>query len=169
MARDNWAAAIVDFIDDGDRNRGHWERLAASFFGSFLLHLAVLIALGSHLPTLGENLLLAWLAFTIVVSTLFTLVIATGRKGGLIRRFWYGLSLPAVCYAVAMSLVGLNVELSGKIDNLDNLDKVRVNQSIRFVMSEFEECRKHREITQFDECIRDNINRLGQLAKSVER
>lgn len=82
-----------------------WRRFASSLFGALLLHLTILFALAGYISTATEAAVFLYLAIAPLVSTLFALIISTGRKGGLIRRFWYGISLPAICYFLAANLV----------------------------------------------------------------
>ncbi|MCY4302118.1 MAG: hypothetical protein OXC68_10360 [Aestuariivita sp.] len=39
----SWAAALIDFVDDGSEEQLPWQRALAAFFGSFLFHLSLAI------------------------------------------------------------------------------------------------------------------------------
>ena len=43
--------------------------------------------------------------FIVFVSAFIAFIVSTGNKGGLIRRFWYGVTLPAVCYYLATKII----------------------------------------------------------------
>ena len=104
----NWADALVDFVDDGTTKTSKRTRLFASFYGSFLFHFALIVAVPVRLSIQpSETLILVSLPLFFILSLLFGLIISTGTKGGLIRRFWYGVTLPAICYYLAFSIVSL--------------------------------------------------------------
>ena len=108
-----WAEAILDFIDDRDNSKSsekqrfvnNWiKRFYASFFGSVLFHLALLFMAARMLEWLSTEAYLLCILFIVVVSVFIALIVSTGNKGGLIRRFWYGVTLPAVCYYLASKI-----------------------------------------------------------------
>ena len=110
-----WAEAILDFVDDRDisessekkrfvNNRD--KRFYASFFGSVLFHLALLVMAARMLQQWpSTQAYLSSFLFIVVVSAFIAFIVSTGNKGGLIRRFWYGVTLPAVCYYLATKII----------------------------------------------------------------
>ena len=72
------------------------RRFASSFFGALLLHLTILLALATEIRQIGEEIAIIYIVFSLLASMCFALIISTGTKGGLIPRFWYGVSLPAI-------------------------------------------------------------------------
>lgn len=104
----NWAEAFVDFLDDGGAETSRRAKFFASLYGSFLFHIAlIVVAISRSSEPPNEILLLVVLPLSILLSCLFGIIISTGTKGGLIRRFWYGITLPAVCYYLAHGIISL--------------------------------------------------------------
>lgn len=109
-----WAEAILDFVDDRENSGSsekkqfvnNWsKRFYASFFGSVLFHLTLLVMAARALTWLSTDVFLLCVLFIVVVSAFIALIVSTGNKGGLIRRFWYGVTLPAVCYYLASKII----------------------------------------------------------------
>ena len=106
MANKNWAEALVDFVDDGGRESNRFERFGASFTGSLFQHSAIfLVLIGSKESMFNFTLFFDTLIFSFFVSLIYALIISSGTKGGLIRRFWYGISLPTITYLLATSFI----------------------------------------------------------------
>ena len=119
MPKKNWAEALVDFVDDGDTNRGFKQRLGASLFGSALLHLSILIVFSAVESPPSNEFIIVYFVFAGTVSSIFSLIISTGKKGGLIRRFWYGVTLPIICYLVATAFISSALEIQSIIRSND--------------------------------------------------
>lgn len=131
MPKRNWAEAIVDFVDDGDSDRTFAQRFWASFFGSALLHLSLLIVLSSAVETSpSDEFILAYLAFTGIVSSIFARIVSTGKKGGLIRRFWYGVTLPIVCYILATTFISSALKIQSEVRSQDQTNWERRHQAV---------------------------------------
>lgn len=108
----SWAETLTDFFDDGDKETSGWQRLIASFFGSLLFHISLIVLAIYDTPTwVSGSAFLIVLVFILILSFVFGSLISTGSKGGLIRRFWYGVSLPAVCYFLAINIFSITQEI----------------------------------------------------------
>ena len=116
MANKNWSEALVDFIDDGGSERKGYERFFAAYFGCFLQHITIFtVVIVANKNPLSDVFYIELLIFSLFVSLIFALIISTGTKGGLIRRFWYGISLPIVCYLLAASFISSFLEIQDKL------------------------------------------------------
>ena len=106
VANKNWAEALVDFVDDGGSENNRYERFGASFIGSMFQHTVIFFVLfGSNEPMFSFTLIFGTLIFSLFVSCIYAYIISSGTKGGLIRRFWYGISLPIITYLLATSFI----------------------------------------------------------------
>ena len=104
----NLVGALVDFVDDGGTESSRLSKFLASFYGSFLFHFVLLMLLMSRTKIVpAEDLIPLAGPLLFILSILFGLIISTGNKGGLIRRFWYGVTLPAICYYLAVGIAQL--------------------------------------------------------------
>lgn len=102
----NWAQVFVDFLDDGGEATSTRARFFASLYGSLLLHVSlIVVALVRVSEPPDGTLILSVLPLSILLSFIFGIIISTGTKGGLIRRFWYGITLPAACYYLASRII----------------------------------------------------------------
>ena len=101
----NWTEALADFLDDGGMPTSRPKRILASFFGASLFHFALFVVALNKQPNAPSDIFLwSFVVYVVIVSFLFALLISTGTKGGLIRRFWYGVILPAVSYYLAFEI-----------------------------------------------------------------
>ena len=104
----NFTEIMVEFFADGGSNHEFIQRLGAAFFGSLLFHATLILLAGAKGNfLLSDEWYYSSALLFFMISVIFGLIISTGKKGGLIRRFWYGVSLPGVCYFLAISIYSL--------------------------------------------------------------
>ncbi|MCY3760741.1 MAG: hypothetical protein OXH50_05780 [Gemmatimonadetes bacterium] len=106
MSEKNWAEALIDFLDDGDKDRSSIQKFLAAFSGSSLVHVSMIMAASLLIRyPLTISVYFSLLIYTVAVSLVVSVIVATGVNGRLVRRFWYGVSLPMACYFLAVSLL----------------------------------------------------------------
>ena len=125
---------IDDFIRRGKRNHKFPARFLASWWGTFVLHFAMMVIyignselatlvtpfgflnLLTELPAVGlppdleplviyYGLVISAMLLAAAYSCIFALIVAVGvPQGSLMRHFWYGVILPVIAYTMAGTL-----------------------------------------------------------------
>ncbi len=100
---------LFEFLFIEGSNQGFIARFAASFFGSFLFHLAIIVFRFAATDFTFPNIFLEYaLIQVILLSVIFGLTISAGYKTGLIQGFLWGVFLPWICYFLASILIYSN-------------------------------------------------------------
>jgi len=106
MANESAARVLVDFVKDGDESTSRLGRFFAALCGSLVLHLSMCIAIVYQLePSIIQEAYLGLFVLIITLSGIFALIISAGSNGSLVRRFLYGVSLPAFAYSFAVYII----------------------------------------------------------------